>query len=291
MKPLGSLPLDSRPDPHGRMVLERPGKETIVLVVNKPPLVREIRLPVAAQRGLNQVLDYEMDQFTPFRASEVFFSYRILEQAHGSTEIDVEIILIPKSWVQVLLDRLEALAVTPISIEVRLRDGGMHQIPIRRTDPARQARDRLLRRTVWTVTAALAVAAVAFPVVRQSLALASAEDRVAELRPKVEEAETLRRRLAAESEGASRIAALRQAAGAPLEILADLTDVIPDDTFLTSLTLRRDRLVVEGHSAAATRLIAALAAQKRLRNPSFAAPVVRSENGDQIFTIQSEVMP
>ncbi len=291
IRPLGDLALGPSPDRHGRHGLDRYGKDPVVLVLSKPPLLRDIRLPAAAERGLDRVLDYEIDQFTPFRAGDVFFAHRVLGHDRGSNEIEVRIILVPRSWVRIVLGQLEAVGVMPSAIEVTLPGGGLCQIPLRRADPARLARDRFFRRSAWAVSGALAVAAVALPVVRQSIALTAADDRVAELRPRVEEAVMLRQRIAAGSAGAARIAAVRQEAGVPLEILADLTDVLPDDTFLTSLTLRRDRLVIEGHSAAATRLIAALAAQPRLRNPSFAAPVVRSENGDQAFTIQTDVIP
>ncbi len=66
---------------------------------------------------------------------------------------------------------------------------------------------------------------------------------------------------------------------------------LPDNTWLSSLSLQQKRLMIEGHSAAATRLIAALASEPRLRNPSFAAAVLRAENGEEIFTIQAEVSP
>jgi general secretion pathway protein L len=65
--------------------------------------------------------------------------------------------------------------------------------------------------------------------------------------------------------------------------------LLPDDTFLTSISLRRDHLTMEGHSTAATKLIAAMAADPGLKNPSFGAPVLRGENGTDVFTIQAGV--
>jgi len=70
-----------------------------------------------------------------------------------------------------------------------------------------------------------------------------------------------------------------------------LTEALPDDTWLTSLTLHQRKLTLEGQSAVATRLIATLAATPRLRNPSFAAPVLRNDQQVDLFAIQAEVGP
>jgi general secretion pathway protein L len=70
-----------------------------------------------------------------------------------------------------------------------------------------------------------------------------------------------------------------------------LTDTLPDDTWLSSLTLRQRTLVMEGHSTASTKLIAGMAAEPRLHDPAFAAPVLRDENGGEVFTIRAGYGP
>ena len=134
-------------------------------------------------------------------------------------------------------------------------------------EAGRQARALLAWRLAVAGCAAMAVAAAALPVLRQSLALAAVEDRIAELRPRVEQAGMLRQRIAAGSAGSGRIAAARRQAAEPLMILAAVTGALPDDTWLDGLSLRQRHLVLEGHSAAATRLIAALAVTRCCTTP------------------------
>jgi hypothetical protein len=51
-------------------------------------------------------------------------------------------------------------------------------------------------------------------------------------------------------------------------------------------------VTISGRSAAASRLIAILAAGDQLRNPTFTAPVTRIEaNHFEVFTISAEVAP
>ena len=73
--------------------------------------------------------------------------------------------------------------------------------------------------------------------------------------------------------------------------LAALTGILPDDTYLESLTLQHRRLAVTGRSARAARLIGLLAANPVIRNPAFAAPVTRAPEGGDEFAIRAEVGP
>jgi general secretion pathway protein L len=79
------------------------------------------------------------------------------------------------------------------------------------------------------------------------------------------------------------------AAGDPLVTLAALTGILPDDTYLTELQQQENKVVFGGRSAAASRLISAVAADSRLRNPAFVAPVTRIEAAHaEVFSISAE---
>ena len=86
------------------------------------------------------------------------------------------------------------------------------------------------------------------------------------------------------------IATARNQVGSPLQSIALLTEMLPDDTHLSQLTIRQRKLSITGRSAGAARLISALAGSPLLQNPSFAAPVIRAEtNGAETFSIRVEV--
>nr|WP_294514498.1 PilN domain-containing protein [uncultured Rhodopila sp.] len=262
-----------------------------ILVLPAPPLIRGVELPLAAEASLDRVLRYEMDRLTPFAAEDVFFSHRIVGRDRARGLLQCELIVVPKAAVRSLLHALSLAGVTPSALEAAGPDGTTCRIPMVPADRRRLARERLAWRCAVAGCAAMAAATVALPLARQSMALAAAEDRMAELRPLVEQAEMLRHRIAAGSAGSGHIATARQQAAEPLMILAALTDTLPDDTWLSGLSLHERHLVLEGHSAAATRLIAALANEALLHNPSFAAPVLRGETGGEVFTIQAEAGP
>ncbi len=68
--------------------------------------------------------------------------------------------------------------------------------------------------------------------------------------------------------------------------------MLPDNTFLTSLTLSRKTIVVTGQSVDPARLIAAMSSDPAIRNPSFTAPVMMTSNGQaSLFTITANMAP
>ena len=137
----------------------------------------------------------------------------------------------------------------------------------------------------------LAVALLAVPVIQQARAISAAEDRVAALRPQVATVDALRRRVAANQSGANLFSAEASRIGSPLRALAAVTAALPDDTYLTSFTMRERRMSLSGRSAGAARLISALSADPDLRDPAFDAPVTRAGDKLDLFSIRVTLAP
>ncbi|HEX3992542.1 MAG TPA: PilN domain-containing protein, partial [Acetobacteraceae bacterium] len=283
-------------------------REPVVVTLDQPFLVRRTTFPLVAAADLDQLLHYEMDRLTPFAAADVLYSHRIVARDTAAGTLAVDIAVVPKAWVRDPLQRLAALSIRPEALEASTgefptdltpsgewpaRPGSSNanraitRILLDHDDPAHRARVRLGWRAAIGTSMALAAAVVAVPLIRQSLALADVDARIAALRPHMDQVDALRRQIAAGSAGAGQIAAARERGTVALRALGILTDLMPDDTYLTSVALRHNQLTIEGHSTAATKLIAAMTADPQLKNPAFGAPVVRAENGTDIFTIQA----
>jgi general secretion pathway protein L len=283
----------------------RRGREPVVVTLDQPFLVRRTTLPTVAAANLDQLLYYEMDRLTPFAAADVLYSHRVVSRNIAAGTLSVDIAVVPKAWVRDLLQRLAALSIRPEALEPPgdefstgvtpsgewpqkpYPEPAIPRIALDHEDPARRARIRLGWQIATGVSVVLALAIIAVPLIRQSLALADVDAQIAALRPRMDQVDALRRQIAAGSAGAGRIAAARDRGTVALRALGVLTDLLPDDTYLTSIALRHAQLTIEGHSTAATKLIAAMTADPQLKSPSFGAPVVRAENGTDIFTIQA----
>jgi general secretion pathway protein L len=284
---LGHFDLDS--DVQRLRAIRRRG-ETLTLASDARLLRRVVGLQLAAERGLATLLHYEMDRLTPFTVGDIYWDWRLMRRDRASGTLDAELVLLPRAAIAPLLETLATAELRPAAVEATLPDGSVRGLPLDPPDPAVAMRARRRQGAALALCAALGVACIAAPPIRHALALASLETEIAALRPEVAQAQALQRRIADEAAGASAIGAGRAHAADVLTALAALTDALPDDTYLTQLSLHQGRLTMEGQTtAAATRLIAAVAAEPRLRDPAFTAPVVRGDAGNEIFALQAEL--
>jgi general secretion pathway protein L len=288
---MASLTTESGDDAWHQALAPRRRGEPVVIRLAQSFLHRLTPVPAAAATHLDRWLRYEMDRLTPFSAEDVIYLHRVRSRDRSAGTLLVDVVLLPRAWVNDVLRHLESVSIRPIAIESpesSPSDGALpRRIPLDRNDGANRARERM----AWSVgvgaCAVLAAIVIALPLARQSLALADVADQLAALREPMRQVDALRQRIASGSAGTDRIAAARERGTAALRALGVLTDLIPDDTYLTSVSLRPDHLTIEGRSAAATKLIASMAAEPNLRNPAFAAPVMRGDNGTEIFTIEA----
>jgi general secretion pathway protein L len=262
------------------------------IVLQLPPellLEREVVLPLAAEREPERVLAYEMDRITPFNSYEVFWTYAVERRDHARGRLHLRLSLVTRTAVEALMAALVQMGIGPTLLEVRNADGISRQIALQRPD----SRHERLARQAFIVAASacgvLAVAAVALPFVLQSVALGRVDARMRAIGPLVAEAEALRHKIATNSASVDVIEAERVRVGDALEVLATLTGLLPDDTFLTDFAIRQGKLTLNGQSAAAVRLIAALSGDAAIRNPEFVAPVTRFDNRADLFAIRAEV--
>lgn len=252
-------------------------------------LEREVVLPLAAERDPDAVLGYEMDRLTPFRAADVVWKASGIKRDRARGRLSLRLSVVPRAFFADALPVLARMGLLPEAVEAP-GAAGLSRIALAREGAAaRRARQR--SRLALAFVGALAVAAVVIPFVRQSVAAGAVAARIAALRPQVEEVTLLRTRIEQGAGEAGAFEALAAQVGNPLATLAALTDILPDDTYLLSLSLAHRRLVITGRTAAAARLIGLLAASPVFGNPAFAAPVTRAPQGGDEFTIRTAVGP
>ena len=288
---LGRFGLD---DPGlGDAVARRPGTDRAVTVEVAEDAVLRHRtvLPLSAELDLRALLAFELDRFTPFRADQAYWSAAVEQRDTKAGRLHVRLLLAPHRLVQPAVAALSRAGLEPARI-VAAGDAGAGAIALgaERPPPAWAGR----RAQFWAAgaCAALALLAAALPFVQQSLAAAALEARIAALRPELTEAERLRRQIAASRGTADVVTAARGQIGQPMQALAVLTDVLPDDTVLSQLSARQRTLTLTGRAASAAKLIGSMTALPALRAPAFTAAVVRDEaTGTEAFTIRTELAP
>jgi general secretion pathway protein L len=285
---LGDFKLDEAGRHAATSVIPRPGGRVVLRPDPGTVLQRKVTLPLAAEPDLLRVLHYEMDRLTPFTAEQVFWSAITERRNRDAGRLELSLLLVPRLVVQSAISVLASVGLSVSAIETTTPTGELRHIELA---PPSLPRKRLLLAACATA-AVMAIAALVTPFVTQSLALHAVDAQIAVLQPRIAQVEKLRKQIAAGSAGNDVIAAEHAAIGDSLQVLATLTDLLPDDTVLADLSLRQGKLSIGGRSRSAPQLIPAMAGDPILHNPSFAAPVTRTPDGKaDTFVIRAELNP
>jgi general secretion pathway protein L len=290
----------------GRYDLDKPGLAALArelarrgrrvpLVVRFPPallLEREVDLPLAVEPDIANALRYSIDTLTPFAADEVFWGWAVLLRDRVQKRLRVRLSLVRKTEAQPLIAALEQASATPKLLEFPLsrtetRTIGLGGAPwrgsrLRQSAPA----------VVGGCIAGAALALAVLPIALQARAVATIEAQIRSLQPRVAEVERLRRRLADDTVSVDVITREHGQVGDALQVIAIATEALPDNTYLTELSLRQRKLVLIGESGDAAKLIVMLSGEPMLHNTEFVAPVTRAPvGGRDMFSIETEVIP
>ena len=273
--------------------LPRATSRTTVLRLGEPDVLgKTLTLPLAAERELDQVLGFEMDRETPFKAEEIYWNHRIEGVDRQNGRLSVRLILLPKANLAPLLTALDQFGIRPRRAEIADGPDAGAYLPLEGDGGRAHHSSNRLMWSAAVCCALLGLAAIVTPFVRQQLALGSLEQQIATGRTAAAEAEGLRQEADRLAGSADFVESERDKAGRPLAVLAAATRVLPDDTYLTEVELQKRKVTLTGRSAAAARLIGPLAADGAFRNPGFTAPVTRVEAlHTELFTINAEVAP
>jgi general secretion pathway protein L len=264
------------------------GEQVLLRLPGSAVLERSVILPLAAERDPERVLGYEMERLTPFTADEVFWGYGIEARDRLRARLVVRLFVVPRAAVGALIDLLAASGGRPNRLEVATQ-GGLRSIKLSHEGMAGAGR-LLSTRTLAYAAAALAVLVVISPYLRQSIELNALQEQLDAMAPRVRQAEALRREISGAGAGNDAVAAETRRLGDTLEALAAVTEILPDDSYLTEFTMRERKMTLSGLSASAPKLISGLSADPRIRNPAFTAPVTKSEtNHLDVFSIRAEL--
>lgn len=152
-----------------------------------------------------------------------------------------------------------------------------------RKKPSRLGIYTMLVLVVFLFLSAVAVAGSYF--VRQNLILKRLDAQLSGLSSKISDLDRIRQRNEELEDRLSYLKTLNSGDISALDILRELTRVIPDTAWVQSLTYSEEGLQIEGHAESATELIPLLEASPMLRNVVFLSTITKGRDGKERFRI------
>ena len=259
--------------------------QTLLLLSPEKVLRKILALPAATEAGLANVLRFEMDRHTPFTSEQVYYGYRILQRDRAHQRLQVELLVVPRDYLDGLLLRLEELGVHPLRVSLGLepaasegeaepdwRGNPINLLPGNRRREVR--RDwRGDRRLQGMVVLAILALLVGFPLLQQRQQASHLTEELNKPRAAAERAAKVREELQRLEAGSDFLRRQQAEATVPLNVLKELTTLLPDTTWLSRFELNGERVRMEGESAEASALIGLFEKSTTLQNVSFGSPI------------------
>jgi general secretion pathway protein L len=218
----------------------------------------QLKLPIAARDHLEDVLRTEMDRYTPFSHEQVYFDYRLGPTNPDGKTLTVDVMLAPRQPIDEWVARLDKLGLQVTRVEPAFKDARSHA-PINLAPRERIRRDRRKRAVHVAFAASFATALLILgawlPVGLRMERLEAAEARLTQIRSTANELAQIKQEYAALKTAGERILQEGQERPPVIILWAELTRLIPDDTWLEQLSRRGDSLHVVGYSENASSLI------------------------------------
>lgn len=250
----------------------------------------DVVMPLATEANLRQALSYEMDRHTPFRAEEVFYSWRGMKRDREAGQLHFELYVTPREPVEKQIEQLKRLGLAPTGVDVITSDGplGLNLLPPALRYHVVNQRARLN----WTL-GLIAVFLLIF-VMAQSLwlrehQLEAVGDAIENVRAEALAVQQIRKQIDDASEAAGFLQNRKIENGYKLEMLAELTRILPEDTYLDRLSMRQGTTQIQGKSGNAQALIELMNDSEFFENASFRGPTrLDNRSGKEIFDLTAD---
>ncbi|MBI3636539.1 MAG: PilN domain-containing protein, partial [Candidatus Rokubacteria bacterium] len=166
--------------------------------------------------------------------------------------------------------------------------------PLDLVPPAQRARTvtrpQLATAGLVAATVILGIGALLVPGIRQSRELRQVNAQITTLDPQVKSVEQTLTELERKRRLLATIQSVQSTSIRPLPVLRELTELLPNDAWLTTLSFETKGIELTGQAAAASALIPLLENSARLERVEFASPVTRGRDREQ-FRIRAAWEP
>lgn len=286
-QPLGELDLahaSALPGVTGVPEQERPHGVELCLP-REVVLTRTVSFPSQVRANLPQVIRYELDRLSPFESKDVLFDFVAQGGSKTADRLRLELALCRRDLVDGWITRLEALGAP---IDRITWDGawkGANLLPVEQRPKRRRLRLTLGSVSVM-VSILLAIAILVTPLWQKHHLARQLDAEVARLRSQAIAVDEIRQELERVRQGSTAVLQRKLEQPRILEMLRELTDRLPEDTWVQNLEFSADQVDLRGESGQATALIAILEQAPGIEGVSFGSPVTQiARTGKERFNI------
>jgi general secretion pathway protein L len=288
------------------------GAVKIVVALPRAQVLRKrLTLPAAVEENLREALAYDLDRHTPFRADQLYFDAAVIGRDLAKREITVDWAAALKTAVDAARRHAETWGAVVVGVTPEAPEPGSATV----VPPARWSKLNLLpeeerpeavlwRRPQFLLPAALlgiaALIAIVLPIWQKRDYAIALTEVTEQARVQAAASDALRQLLDLTTGDYNFALGKKYAFPSTVQLLDDVTRILPDDTWLTQFDVksvpkgkepRRD-ILLRGESGNAGRLVSALEDSKMFGEAAPRSPTTKIQPGPgEVFDLGAQVKP
>jgi len=264
-------------------------------------LCKRLRLPIAVEANLQQAVGFELDRQTPFKADEVYYDVKVVQR--DAPFIDVDLFIILRSEVDAKLQQLARLGLNLQGVDidraVDAKDAGQsppQPLQINLLPPDKRGRRSNRRvRINWALAASalVLVALLMFETLYlRGNTLQQLQQQRDALRSEAMQVSKLEQQLDEAIEAANFLAEQQARTPMMLDVLAEVTSLLPEHTWILRMQMTGKELELLGLSDSSQQMIELLDQSEMLGNTSFKGTIATDRRlNKERFTATAQIDP
>jgi len=268
----------------------------ILRLSNADTLTKTLNLPLAAQTNIEQVVRYELDRYSPFKADQVYFATRIERIDNEAAQLCVQLLISPKKILETFYNDCKILGITPQLVDVENAPNDLQNLHSAynllptHLQPKVKNTARFLTGGLLTLLFLLSLASLILPVCLEYQGVQEFEAKIAKIEKEVKAVKNLQAEIDTLREETQLLIDEKTATPPVVLILNEISALMKDDSWLAYLQYSDGQIQLQGESQAASNLLADLEASDYFANVSFASPVTQDKSsGLERFQITAQV--
>lgn len=260
--------------------------QVVTLRVDRELGLRKLlNLPLAVRDDLDHLLGYEMDRLSPFGPENVHFAYRVAHVKPEDRSILIEVEIVPRKIVDRAIAVAKRLGLEPRRLEL---DGGTSRPALNLLPRQASTSSRVSWLDVALALLALVstAAAVVLPLNKQYVTATDFDRKAATEKHEAEESLALRQQLDNLTSTMNFIYDHKKTTTMMTRILAELTHLISDESYVVQLHVNDGQVRIHGHAQSASDLIRSLERSPVFWKAEFLSPITTDpQSGTEHFQI------
>jgi len=274
----------------------------VVSLSPRASLRKILTLPMALEDHLHQSLAYDLDRHTPFKPEELYFDAVVVDRDAAHNTLRVDLAAARRSLVDNVLRQAEGFGVRVAAVTVdppaTASSSRIDLLP-----PDRRVAAPGWARWHFALPAALLalgiVAAIVLPIWQKREEAIALTEMAEQARDRAGVSDRLRTELERRVSDYNFALERKYAFAGTVQVLDDVTRILPDDTWLTQLEIHATRgkdaqreIAMRGESANAGRLVSLLEDSKLFTQAAPRSPTTKIQPGPgEIFDVGAHLKP